>query len=61
MFSSVIFFKGKQLFNLMFASLDSKPLQNGSTLEGKEFAPKGANSFLEELTNIEKGGKHENG
>ena len=35
MFSSVIFFKGKQLFNLMFASLDSKPLHIGSTLEGK--------------------------
>lgn len=27
----------------------------GSTLKGKEFAPKGANAFIEELRVIEKG------
>ena len=29
--------------------------------ERKEFAPTGANSFLSELTPIQKGGKNENG
>ena len=33
----------------------------GSTLEGKKFAPKGANFFLSELSLIEKRSKHENG
>ena len=37
-----------------------KSSQNGVYPKRKEFAPMGANSFLEELTLNEMGGKHDN-
>ena len=43
--------------DFLFAFLDNKTIQTGVTSESKEFAPKGANSFLEELTPNEKVGK----
>ena len=56
-YTSVIsrhFCKGKQLLDFLFASPgDETPLKWVYSLR-KEFAPKGANSILKELTRVEK-------
>ena len=38
-----------------------KPVQNQVYFQKKEFAPRGANSFLQDLTLIQKGGENEHG
>ena len=46
--------------DFLLASLDNETLSKGSTLKRKHFAPREGNSFLLELTYIEKGGKYGN-
>ena len=45
---------------ILFASYDERAFLKRSNFSWKEFAPKGANSFLEELIRIVKGGQNEN-
>ena len=54
-------FKGKQFCDFLFAFLNEKHFQTGIYFERKEFALRGANTFLLDLTPIERGGKNKNG
>ena len=47
---SAILTKVNNCHSLLFAPLENKALLKGVNSERKEFAPTGANSFLEELT-----------
>ena len=58
MFSCKFCKKGKLL--LLLSSI-MKPVQNQVYFQKKEFAPRGANYFLQEVTLIQKGGKNEHG
>ena len=58
MFSS-IFTKGDNFSNFLFAIVNSLFLPKEGQLLIVRFAPRGANSFLSELTTIQKGGKNE--
>lgn len=53
--------KGNYIFDFLFAALVERSPYNGVFSKRKEFALKGANSFLPELTPIKKGGKVANG
>lgn len=53
--------KGNYIFDFLFATLVERSPYNRVFSKRKEFALKGANSFLLELTPIKKGGKVENG
>ena len=50
-------FKGKQFCDFLFAFLNEKHFQTGVYSERKEFARRGANTYLLDLTPIERGGK----
>ena len=47
---SAMLFKGDNMCDFLFALLCMKTLQKRDQLQKKEFAPKGANSFLLEWT-----------
>ena len=52
---------GNIMLEFLFASLDEEYLLNGIYFLRKEFAPKGANSFLNKLSPFQRGGRKENG
>ena len=58
-FSSMLS-KGDNFHDFLFAYLEYEVFPKGIYSYRKEFVPVGANSFLEELTLNERGGKNEN-
>ena len=54
---SAIFIKGDNFSDFLLISLDNASLTKWGLSERKQFAPRGANSFLSELTLTEKEAK----
>ena len=57
---STIFTKGNNFCDILLAFQGDESRKEVNSYR-KEFSPRGANSFLKELTCTEKGGKNENG
>ena len=55
--TSISFTKGNNFHEFLFSSQDEVALPNRGYSLRKEFAPRGANSFLLELTPVENRGK----